>query len=60
MSYAVHSVLFNMQDRVLTVDGVTVVPTLDSDWFELTPGTHTVEKVNGLTGMTVYYRERWL
>lgn len=34
--------------------------TLDSDWLELTPGTHTLVMTNGTGAATVTYRERWL
>lgn len=46
--------------RTLTVVGAAAVPTLDSDWLEFTPGTHTLEMDNGDGAATVKYVERWL
>lgn len=51
---------FDFEKRILMVDGVVSVPTLDSDWFALTPGEHTLENyLGGGTNMWLKYRERW-
>lgn len=46
--------------RTSTVQGSVVLPTLDSDWLELAPGTHTLRMDNGTGAATVKWRERWL
>ena len=51
---------FDFEKRSLMVDGVVSVPTLDSDWFALTPGEHTLENyLGGGTSLWLKYRERW-
>lgn len=46
--------------RVCTLDGVTVVPTLNSDWLILEPGVHTLRNDVGSGSTTVTWTERWL
>lgn len=46
--------------RTVTVSSNTSILTLDSDWLELTPGTHTLAMDYGTGAATVKYRERWL
>lgn len=47
-------------ERTCTVAGATALPTLDSDWLELEPGTHTLANDYGTGAATVTYVERWL
>lgn len=46
--------------RTVTVSSNPAILTLDSDWLELSPGTHTLTMDNGTGAATVKYRERWL
>ena len=46
--------------RTATVSGDVAIPTLDSDWLEFEPGTHTLEMHLGTGATTVTWRERWL
>jgi len=46
--------------RTVTISGNAAVPTLDSDWLEFTPGSHTLVMDYGTGAATVKYRERWL
>ena len=56
-----HSVSINCETRVVTVDGDPDMITLDSDWFELAPGNHTITNdVGTCTNMTLNYFPRWL
>jgi len=57
-------VWFDMGRRESRLYGTTAkLPTLDSDWFELTPGVHTIENYLGSdidgSSITLYWRERW-
>lgn len=45
--------------RTLSVNGAATIPTIDSDWLVLTPGTHTLRMDNGTGAATVRWRERW-
>lgn len=54
------AVKLNCADRTCTVAGAASLPTLDSDWFEFTPGNHTLLMDNGTGTITVSWRERWL
>lgn len=47
-------------DRTARANGTVVLPTLDSDWLELKPGSNTVENDHGTGACTLSYRERWL
>lgn len=53
------AVVINCDSRTLTISGNAAVPTLDSDWLEFTPGSHTLAIDNGTGGATVKYRKRW-
>jgi hypothetical protein len=59
-SNAVKSVLIDCAERICTVAGAVALPTLDSDWLELEPGTHTLAMDNGTGAATVVFTERWL
>lgn len=54
------SIVLDCLNRTLTVAGAAKIPTLDSDWLELSPGSHTLTMDNGTGSATVKYRERWL
>lgn len=45
--------------RTCTVAGATSVPTLDSDWMQLTPGQHVIRNDQGTGASTVTWLERW-
>ena len=47
-------------DRTCKVASSAAVPTLDSDWLALEPGTHTLVMDKGTGAATVTFRERWL
>lgn len=46
--------------RTVTVSSNPAILTLDSDWLEFSPGSHTLIMDNGTGACTVKYRERWL
>lgn len=46
--------------RVCTVNGAITMPTLDSSWLEMAPGTHTLRNDQGSGASTVTWIERWL
>lgn len=46
--------------RECAVNHEPSLPTLDSDWLVLEPGTHTIEMDNGTGAATITIRERWL
>ncbi len=46
-------------DRICTVDGAISLVTLDSDWFELTPGKHAFVNNYGTGASTITWTERW-
>lgn len=52
--------VINCDERTVTVSSNPAILTLDSDWLELSPGTHTLTMDNGTGAATVKYRERWL
>ena len=54
------AVVVDCDARTVTVAGVSSIPTLNSDWLEFAPGTHTLTMDNGTGAATVKYRERWL
>ena len=54
------NIVLDCESRTLTIAGAVALPTLDSDWFELPPGTHTLTMDKGTGAATVTYRERWL
>ena len=57
-----HEIEIDNENRSVSIDNDTGVLTLDSDWFELEPGVHTIERdigsSNGVT--TITWQERWL
>ena len=59
-SASAQTVAVDCDARTSTVQGSVVLPTLDSDWLELAPGTHTLRMDNGTGAATVKWRERWL
>lgn len=50
----------DMGERVVYVNSALTLPTLDSDWFVLTPGTHKLQNHQGSGQLVLKYRERWL
>lgn len=52
-------VVIDCNARTLTISGNAAITTLDSDWLEFTPGSHTLVMDNGTGAATVKYRERW-
>ena len=61
---AASSVVADCMDRVVTANGTVAMITLDSDWFELSPGTHTIAREIGTftTDESLNYiefTERW-
>lgn len=46
--------------RTCKVSGAAKLPTLDSDWLVLAPGTHALENDQGTGSCTVKWIERWL
>lgn len=46
-------------DRVCKLQNAITLPTLDSDWLELEPGTHTVTMDYGTGAATLSWVERW-
>lgn len=59
-SASARSVAIDCDERTCIVNNSVKVPTLDSDWLELTPGVHTLRMDYGTGTATVTYRERWL
>lgn len=53
------TVVADCQARTAKVAGATAIPTLQSDWLELTPGEHTLQMDQGTGAATVTWRERW-
>lgn len=58
-SSASRQVVVNCDERTCTVTGAAALPTLDSDWLALVPGTHTLRMDAGTGAATVTWRERW-
>ena len=54
------SVFIDCENRICIVNSATGMITLDSDWLELTPGSHTLTMDNGTGAATVTFHERWL
>lgn len=48
------------EGRTCTVGGLVTLPTLDSDWFTLEPGTHVIRNDQGSGACTVTWNDRWL
>ena len=59
-SASARDVVLDCENRTLTIQGAVALPTLDSDWFKLAPGTHTLVMDKGTGAATVTYKERWL
>lgn len=53
------SVTMDCDGRACSVNGVTVAPTLTSDWLDLAPGAHVVENELGSGAATLTWTERW-
>ena len=45
--------------RTCQVNGATTIPTINSDWFVLRPGTHTMRNDMGTGACTLSWYERW-
>jgi predicted phage tail component-like protein len=56
---AARSVVLDCDERTLAVNSAVAIPTLDSDWLELSPGEHTLRMDNGTGAATVEFLERW-
>ena len=59
-SSSARAIVLDCEERTLTIEGDVALPTLDSDWFELAPGSHTIKMDNGSGSATITYKERWL
>lgn len=56
-----HAVVIDCDVRTVTVDNANVIPTITSDWFVCTPGTHKIVKYLGSqTALAIAYWPRWL
>lgn len=53
-------IVADSEKRTLTIAGSSALPTLDSDWIVLTPGTHTVQNDLGTGAATLTWTERWV
>lgn len=54
------SIVVDCAERTCKVGGSPRLPTLDSDWFELSVGTHSIVRDNGTGSVTLTWLERWL
>lgn len=59
-SGSARAVVFDCEKRACYLSGALTLPTLNSDWFVLEPGTHTIANDQGTGACTVSYVERWL
>jgi predicted phage tail component-like protein len=59
-SASARTVDVDCDERTCKVNSSVSMITLDSDWLEFEPGTHTLRMDNGTGAATVTYRERWL
>lgn len=59
-SNSARNTIVDCDTRTVTVSGNPAIMTLDSDWLEFSPGSHTLVMDNGTGACTVKYRERWL
>ena len=57
---AARPVDIDCEARTCVVNSAAAIPTLDSDWLEFAPGTHTLVMDKGTGAATVTYTERWL
>lgn len=53
------SVKIDCNARTCTVTNAAKIPTLDSDWLVLSPGTHTLQMDQGTGAASVSWVERW-
>ena len=53
-------VVMDCEHRIATVGGLVALPTLTSDWFELSAGFHTIRNDQGSGSCTVRWQERWM
>lgn len=58
--YSSRSVAVDCEARTCRVGGTLSLPTIDSDWFELSPGSHVVRMDNGTGAAVLRWQERWL
>jgi len=56
---ATSTVMMDCAARTCQVNGATTIPTVNSDWFELKPGTHSIRNDIGTGACTVSWYERW-
>ena len=54
------SVIMDGEEREATVNGSVAQLTLQSDWLEAAPGSHTLRRTMGSGEFTVSWVERWL
>lgn len=59
-SASARAIALDCEERECTLAGAVALPTLDSDWFSLDPGEHTISIDNGTGACTVEWQERWL
>ena len=59
-SASARGVAIDCGERTCAVNGSATLPTLDSDWLELSPGKHTLRMDKGTGAATVTFAERWL
>lgn len=59
-SSSARNVVVDCDARTCIVNSSVALPTLDSDWMELEPGTHKLRMDNGAGEATVTFVERWL
>lgn len=60
MSDEPRDVSIDCDGRTAYVEGALTLPTLDSDWIELSAGMHTLRNDVGSGGCTVSWQERWV
>lgn len=58
-SSSARSVVIDGTNRVCKVQGALTMPTLDSDWLMLEPGTHEITMDYGTGAATLDWVERW-
>jgi len=59
-SSSARDVVMDCRDRTASVSGSTRLPTLTSDWFELSAGFHTIRNDVGSGSCEVTWQERWV
>lgn len=55
-----HALAIDCENRTSKMDGAVLLPTTSSDWFEFSPGEHTVAMTYGTGAAVIKWRERWL